>query len=57
MNSLVSFYTTFHHAIFSRLQYLDGLAPLLLRLFPGPSNDCHRLAQIPELCRYGCLVW
>ena len=36
MNGIVTLYTSFHRAIFSRLQYLDGLAPLLLRLFLAP---------------------
>ncbi len=36
MNSIVTLYTSFHRAIFSRLQYLDGLAPLLLRLILAP---------------------
>lgn len=33
MNTLAQWYYTFHHAIFSRLKYLDGLAPLALRIF------------------------
>lgn len=36
MNSMVRFYTTVHQAIFSRIKYLDGIAPLLLRLFLAP---------------------
>ncbi len=36
MNSIVTRYTNIHSAIFSRLQYLDGLAPLLFRLFLAP---------------------
>ncbi len=36
MNSIVTLYTNFHRARFSRLQYLDGLAPLLLRLILAP---------------------
>ncbi|RLA44047.1 MAG: DoxX family protein [Gammaproteobacteria bacterium] len=36
MNSLVTAYTTVHRAIFTPLQYLDGIAPLLLRLFLAP---------------------
>jgi uncharacterized membrane protein YphA (DoxX/SURF4 family) len=33
MNTLAQWYYTLHNAIFSRLKYLDGLAPLALRLF------------------------
>jgi uncharacterized membrane protein YphA (DoxX/SURF4 family) len=36
MNALVGLYYTIHHAIFPRLQYLDGLAPLALRLYLVP---------------------
>jgi putative oxidoreductase len=36
MTSVVSLYTRTHQAIFSRLQYFDGLAPLALRLFLAP---------------------
>jgi len=35
MNALVQGYYTIHDAIFSRLQMLDGLAPLALRLYLG----------------------
>mgnify|MGYP001818229592 CR=1 FL=1 len=33
MNAIAGWYYSFHDAIFSRLQYLDGLAPLSLRLY------------------------
>jgi len=36
MSALVQWYGTIHHAIFSRLKYLDGLAPLALRLYLVP---------------------
>jgi putative oxidoreductase len=36
MNALVSLYYTIHEAIFARLKYLDGLAPLALRLYLVP---------------------
>lgn len=36
MNALASWYYSIHNAIFSRLQYLDGLAPLALRLYLVP---------------------
>ena len=36
MNSLVTAYAAVHRAIFTPLQYLDGIAPLLLRLFLAP---------------------
>ena len=36
MNALISLYYTIHNAIFPRLQYLDGLAPLALRLYLVP---------------------
>ena len=36
MNALVSSYYTIHGAIFPRLQHLDGLAPLAMRLYLFP---------------------
>lgn len=36
MNALAQSYYTIHHALFSRLQYLDGLAPLAMRLYLVP---------------------
>jgi putative oxidoreductase len=36
MNTLAGWYYSIHNAIFSRLQYLDGLAPLALRLYLAP---------------------
>ncbi len=36
MNRIITLYITAHRALFSRLQYFDGLAPLLLRLFLAP---------------------
>ena len=36
MDTLAQKYYIIHNAIFSRLKYLDGLAPLALRLFLGP---------------------
>src|SRR5210317_708603 len=33
MNALAGWYYSIHNGIFSRLQYLDGLAPLAMRLF------------------------
>ncbi len=36
MNALVGSYYSIHNGIFSRLQYLDGLAPLALRLYLVP---------------------
>lgn len=36
MNALAQGYYTIHHAIFSRLQYLEGLAPLAMRLYLVP---------------------
>ena len=36
MNTLAGWYYTIHNAIFPRLQYLDGLAPLALRLYLVP---------------------
>lgn len=36
MDTLVQWYYTVHNTIFSRLKYLDGLAPLALRLYLVP---------------------
>ena len=36
MNTLARWYYSIHNAIFPRLQYLDGLAPLALRLYLVP---------------------
>ena len=36
MNALAQGYYTIHHAIFARLQYLEGLAPLAMRLYLVP---------------------
>ena len=36
MSALAQWYYTVHQAIFSRLQYLDGLAPLAMRLYLVP---------------------
>lgn len=36
MNALVTHYYTLHNALFGRLKYLDGLAPLALRLYLVP---------------------
>jgi len=36
MNALAAWYYSIHNAIFPRLQYLDGLAPLALRLYLVP---------------------
>lgn len=36
MNTIAGWYYTIHNAIFPRLQYLDGLAPLALRLYLVP---------------------
>ncbi len=36
MNTLARWYHGIHQAIFSRLQYLDGLGPLALRLYLAP---------------------
>ena len=36
MNSIIDFYKNAHQAAFSRLKYIDGIAPLLLRLFLAP---------------------
>ena len=36
MNALTGWYYSIHNGIFSRLQYLDGLAPLALRLYLVP---------------------
>ena len=36
MNAIVGWYYTIHNAIFPRLQYLDGLAPLAMRLYLVP---------------------
>lgn len=36
MNTIAAWYYTIHNAIFPRLQYLDGLAPLALRLYLVP---------------------
>ena len=36
MNALAKWYYSIHNAIFPRLQYLDGLAPLALRLYLVP---------------------
>ena len=36
MNALAGWYYTIHNAIFPRLQYLDGLGPLALRLYLVP---------------------
>ena len=36
MNTLVEFYYRLHNLIFPRLQHLDGLAPLAIRLFLVP---------------------
>ena len=36
MSALTQLYYSIHHAIFSRLKYLDGFAPLALRLYLVP---------------------
>ena len=36
MNAVITCYYTVHNAIFGRLKYLDGLAPLALRLYLVP---------------------
>ncbi len=36
MNALVAHYYSLHNALFGRLKYLDGLAPLALRLYLVP---------------------
>jgi putative oxidoreductase len=36
MNALAGWYYSIHNAIFPRLQYLDGLAPLAMRLYLVP---------------------
>jgi len=36
MNALAKWYYSIHNAIFPRLQYLDGLAPLAMRLYLVP---------------------
>ena len=36
MNAIASWYYTIHNAIFPRLQHLDGLAPLAMRLYLVP---------------------
>jgi len=36
MNALAQWYNSIHMAIFSRLKYLDGLAPLAMRLYLAP---------------------
>lgn len=36
MNALAGWYHSIHNAIFPRLQYLDGLAPLAIRLYLVP---------------------
>jgi uncharacterized membrane protein YphA (DoxX/SURF4 family) len=36
MNAIAQGYYTIHQALFSRLQYLDGLAPLAMRLYLVP---------------------
>jgi putative oxidoreductase len=36
MDALAQWYYIIHNAVFSRLKYLDGLAPLALRLFLAP---------------------
>jgi len=36
MNALTRWYYSIHNAIFQRLQYLDGLAPLAIRLYLVP---------------------
>ncbi len=36
MNAIAGWYYNIHNAIFPRLQYLDGLAPLALRLYLVP---------------------
>ena len=36
MNTLATWYYSIHNAIFPRLQYLDGLAPLAIRLYLVP---------------------
>lgn len=36
MNAIVGWYYNIHNAIFPRLQYLDGLAPLAMRLYLFP---------------------
>lgn len=36
MPALINLYTKIHRGIFDRLQYLDGVAPLLLRLYLAP---------------------
>lgn len=36
MNTLAACYITFHRAVFSRLRHVDGIAPLLVRLYLAP---------------------
>ena len=36
MNALAQWYNSIHTAIFSRLKYFDGLAPLAIRLYLVP---------------------
>ncbi len=36
MHTLVANYTRLHHSVFDRLQHIDGVAPLLLRLYLAP---------------------
>ena len=51
MNTLAQSYYSAHDAIFSRLQHLDGLGPLALRLFLVPvfwMAGTHKLAGIEQ---------
>jgi len=51
MNTLAEAYYRLHHAVFNRLAYLDGLAPLALRLFLVPvfwMAGIHKLASMEQ---------
>ncbi len=55
MNTLAQWYYCVHNAIFPRLQYLDGLAPLALRLYLVPVfwlAGCQKIAGMEQTIKW-----
>ncbi len=51
MNTLIAWYDSVHSAVFTRLQYFDGLAPLALRLYLVPvfwMAGSHKMAGMEQ---------
>lgn len=52
MNRLVTRYTQLHRAVFGRLKYLDGVPPMLLRLYLAPvmmAAGLHKFVQFDAM--------